>query len=503
MDKFVINIDDYSFRLEQKIIAEDYVLVKIVNINLNHSFYVYRSNSELGVFRFAVAAGFQFDKGDNYVTTTNIHHRLQQHLIENLEILETINTDLKTVFNYIVPSILNIVPKNMAKLLTDSDDDKDNEIFYSDYINIRSHFEPYLTFLSHECNCGKFYYSFADSFLKCLTYTYAIIANYNSEKAGFDVNTSHLVDVQSIDKLTRKYLLEKLDEQFIYIIKICKQYIEDEIIGENNFFKIKYIIDKLNYNDIHLTASDKFDIGLRYIQFISEYLKHMIIIDKKSYTICSNEEYYMPKTEQKFNIQTYTINGYLKKNEIKYLFYCMKYSFKDNPVFQKNYHMIINIVPFNSKINSIGLYDSFIDMGPYICKAFEYIKKKEGIGSFLGSRVCHINEIYRCFGDYGFIGDIIDGQFPTLEYLENEKKYSNYKQLSDEDIAFIINPKLTETEMKAKYDKSFIGSFLPINSLNELKLKQATELYNKTHNKYEKKYLKYKQKYLELKNKLN
>jgi hypothetical protein len=76
----------HTFQLISKKLTEQYLLIKIKNINYNFMFVVYRSNSHGGLFRLcSLDTPSHLYKGEtDYVTQTFIHMDLQQFIVENL-----------------------------------------------------------------------------------------------------------------------------------------------------------------------------------------------------------------------------------------------------------------------------------------------------------------------------------------------------------------------------------------------------------------------------------
>ena len=103
-----ITIDKFIFELKGKINEEDYIYIKILNKTINYTFYVYRSNSDLGVFRYAMyIMGYrkQFYKGKNMSKSTRVGGVAVDQLksiILRIEKLEeekaAISDDIKDVF---------------------------------------------------------------------------------------------------------------------------------------------------------------------------------------------------------------------------------------------------------------------------------------------------------------------------------------------------------------------------------------------------------------------
>ena len=85
----IITIDNYSFQLITKNLYNEYLLIKIKNVNLNFTFIVYRSNSHGGIFRLCTRvlphSSSLYKGGTDYTTQTFIHIELQKFIIKNYE----------------------------------------------------------------------------------------------------------------------------------------------------------------------------------------------------------------------------------------------------------------------------------------------------------------------------------------------------------------------------------------------------------------------------------
>ena len=75
-----IKIDSFLFQIIEKYNnVNDYYVIKIKNVTLDLFFYLYRSNSEGGIYRLCTYDHIEdkLYKGENYVTTTYVHIQLQ------------------------------------------------------------------------------------------------------------------------------------------------------------------------------------------------------------------------------------------------------------------------------------------------------------------------------------------------------------------------------------------------------------------------------------------
>ena len=356
-DLLEIKIDDYIFKLiaKRQYAEYDRIHLLVVSISKNtgskRGMIFYKSNSEGGIWRFAVMSGTQYLKNKNdlggyvdYITETFINMKLQQFISDNLH-----KVPYSFYVNDLVPNYLNSTSKNVLyynKNHTEISDDaidniglylsnfniinSEDNIFYNrpDYDDTKY---PYFNILRHNISCG-FPIEF-DSLVKMKTY-FNTPANFNHP-----------------DKL-----------RYATILKDIINYNFTDTIKNRN----------MNYHKIYYTILSIYlrRIGLIFHQPSLKYLySNTAIIEPDLVT----------KNKYKFNMinQYYSIE--IRVNSDYFLLYFTVYSpiINGKTIRSKNYRNIINVVEANNQILSTGQNSSILSIGNYICKVVEYLDQKQ------------------------------------------------------------------------------------------------------------------------------
>jgi hypothetical protein len=123
--------------------------------------------------------------------------------------------------------------------------------------------------------------------------------------------------------------------------------------------------------------------------------------------------------EQKLIVSIYKINIELKDNpNEKFTVIYGTYDYKDYDrktrkikEEKKTYKIILNLIPFNCKINKFGLYEYYISSGIYVYKMFDYYTGREPQVEYFANQLP---------GNYTVIGDLLTNMYP-LQILQELK----------------------------------------------------------------------------------
>jgi hypothetical protein len=458
--KMEIKIDDYTFAINGKyVLRGKYDIVKITNVESKYTFYVYRSNSELGIFRFGCYGFGNIYKGTNYVTTTNIHHLLQTYILSIYDDIQEIEEEnLPYFYNTLKNGDINIniisdnvkdqihanYPENMLQEELSLNIKGDDQLKIINVIESRYYLKDnskYFNFLGKYSKCGSMISSMAQYFLPSIYNTYELL---HDNKNVLDIYKIDNEDILEYLKTELNKLIVNINNEiltFLDELKIYNEFInQSQNIETNNghgqYQLIKDITNLLRKKSIKLDKITKFKIVKLYVKFVSDYFEHILIVkdSNSKINILSKETLTLKKFDNlQFYIETYVIKTNYKFDiDDGLLFYCYRFKITNlnksdlnkSDLYDKTHHLIINAVPIKSKINVFGLYNSFIDIGQYLCKPYDYLS--EGIGSIIDD----YDNKHRKNGEYAFIGDILDGQFPTMEYKNSIFDQSEIEDLS-------------------------------------------------------------------------
>jgi len=377
-------IDTFTFRLKSKFTTDNYDLVCIQSTHEsgdpNFEFYVYRSNSEGGIFRLCSRREDDgFEKGQNYVTTTFVHHDLQKFIIDNYRRI----------------NIVRITPDNCPRSF-EKKRHLNNKTTLQ-YINKRYHEDKQFELFKEIGDCGNIF-----------EHTLPILKNIFNirERCDNDIAIRHINNfIRKINKMfdenrTFKYAPgkgsdfeqikrnEDLNEKF-------QKYLE---FWEKEIIRTPFNVD------------NKIVIFKMVINMMSNYFQNIfeIISDNK---FLFNYNYTLPKARGiSINCNIYSIKIRNKTTRSEFNVINMMYQINGVRKYDGHYGIILNIIPDPAIINRLGLYNKFLDIGGYICKIFDYNVQVPTV--VVGT------DVSRKVGDhYTFIGDIYKGQYPLNFYL--------------------------------------------------------------------------------------
>jgi len=431
---FTITIDEYTFTIIGKYkdgnMRRDHILMECISNNpsneTKYNFNLYRSNSEGGILRLCHVIYRQnpmYDKGSDYVTSSFVHLNLQQFVLDKLDNVKEINDDEYKCNNEQIKYILNdefriiedpvLEPLSYCKagdcLNKITSDDLSNVIDYCKEYNVKYLHDPDIQLYAIAITpvICSLKWAISDKYIEHKKEEILQkIGNYVSPKEDIksydillqkynDKTDKNNYEQEYYDKLIQKYgnIAMKTADNKEYYNELITKYVN---IENNYYTKLEeYINDeKITAADLKTKESDLIiDTSTKIINVHSEYIT-------KYFTIVGSPEY-MYEFEFKYNntavkTKVYKIQFVNKKNSNKYnlIFGCYDYN-------GKNYKIIINMIPYDSKINEYGVYDKICSVGIFIYKPFEYSKQL----SF--SRTG-----YYLSGDYQFIGDLLNKMYP-------------------------------------------------------------------------------------------
>ena len=173
-------------------------------------------------------------------------------------------------------------------------------------------------------------------------------------------------------------------------------------IHMNSLLKAKTIPDTEHQNTLYNLI----------VSIYSQYMEHFFKLsnNNNSQFIC-NVNYNVPYSkistlEQKLIVSIYKINIELKDDptqKFTLIYGTYDYQHYNNTTKKieeekKSYKIILNLIPFESKINQYGLYENYISSGIYVYKIFEYNNQTD-----------YTNKIPE---QYTFIGDLLTNMWP-------------------------------------------------------------------------------------------
>ena len=380
-----ITINDYKFQLIKKYDDVSYPLIKIKNVTLDITFYVYQSNSEGGIFRLCTRdTETHLFKGDNYITATIISLDLQKFIFDNLKN---------------IPKGTNLSGTALCPLV---DKEYVAEYTLEKYINRRILEEPYFKLFTH-CQCGE-------SFI----HVYELMTGIANMYADNLKNSS-------IDQTVKKYITDNLEVIMNYINDICKNEVKIELRFNYNktFDKFKAYQQKLESTKQHMKYDTKIKLFRKFMLFLSDYFAYISIIVPNTNTFLYEYTFKVPKIPDiVVTYQIYSIDIEIKLNKKRYRVYYGRYLYNNNKQehFNGNYDIIINILPVKgdaTQTNRYGVYRGFMNCGMYICKILDYIQQIKTIEKDIddGNRIFY-DTLDRGAGTYTFIGDLYSHLYP-------------------------------------------------------------------------------------------
>ena len=359
-----LQIDDYIFKLLYKnnTNGRPFVVIQSINTidNTIKHFLVYRSFSEGGIWR--IFSGYDqakyFNKGVDYITSSNIHILLQLYINEQYDKLDT--------------------KEYILGMFTIDDKLKSNIVEVENIVNNKLRINKEAAFdVLQFCDTGLCFQSLYSNKITTMLASIrsaTIDANFKSRILSFIV----------------KYMYKDNDNNKI------------KIHGES----LRELYNIMSYYmGLHFTKiSERTYIGKMELHVKLESMYVTILHNVYNIKIKSNES----STVYDVIYSKYTfVNHQMEEHGEERC----KSSSKN---YSGEYNIILNIVPENAKINQYGLYDKIVSVGSYIYKPFEYIfqvniNKKDR--PFIDS--CR-SVSDKTLGDKGyyFIGDILSNVWP-------------------------------------------------------------------------------------------
>ncbi len=142
-----------------------------------------------------------------------------------------------------------------------------------------------------------------------------------------------------------------------------------------------------------------------YLQSLSSYMESQFDKHERSTYICSYKFEIAKNIRKIIDIKLYSVIIVDKLDKKEYDAIYGKYTINDDPM--KSYSIVLNIIPKDNKINSIGLYDKYVDFGIYVCKPYEYLGLVETLVRGLNPKVNMKNS------EYVFLGEMYNNLFPA------------------------------------------------------------------------------------------
>jgi len=392
-------IDSIEFSLIAKDLSSErhVVLISSTKDNNINYFLVYKSNSEVGIWRFysiTSSHSFQIHKGDDYITETFIHVDLQKFINQNFHLIPIFeNNEKKNNFSAISLYLYSIQndSKSTIFILENSKIVESDKIKY--FIN-------------------KFNTTFKDI-------AYRVILNF------VPISYKNFKDNLISDCLRDRF--KKYD--YLKIINVIKCGIEN--VNRYPIIEQIYAIADIDKNIIMKKTIETIvpeiiikptvkptNSIMKYYQIINLYLKNIgLTFDKKTIKFLYTIKLKFPNDDLEEVESTFTLNVYsieIKINEDIFLLYFIKYRFtrKDKDATATGiYNAILNMVPITNKITVCGLNSEILSMGFYICKFVEYTSQSAvDWTNFEDYKKRYLNRIYV------FVGDYVNNMYPISEF---------------------------------------------------------------------------------------
>ena len=378
-----IKIDDFTFVIKNKFTGDDGRIKIYYSVN-NFNYFTYKSNSDVN-WRFGMMQHDNvYNKGRDYITTTQIHQSLQcfiNKIYDKIPLLENEDTNnennnFKKPEEILIPleDLLEKTKKKTTKTRKIS-----KKVLYNPdefpKINERILKNDVFIPMYKTCNPG-----------------FCFIENKMIEIFGKDYDFGKKSDRQTNINYETKYfnymndLLKKvtisfedfIDKYYNLIVSIFSQYME-------NFFKLSDTNNSKFICNVNIDVPYSRECNLKQTLIVSIYKINIELKDdlKQKFTLIYGKYDY-----KHYNQITETIEEE-----------------------KRAYKIILNLIPFNCKINKFGLYEHYISSGIYVYKMFDYHHP----------RVLQVEyEANKLPGYYTFIGDLLNNMYP-LPILQEPK----------------------------------------------------------------------------------
>jgi hypothetical protein len=445
-----ITIDGITVTLLQKFVLKGdyksilYTLTEDIGIQ---KYVAYKSKSE-GLWRLCWLNEYTqiMQKGDDYITTTQIHMSLQCFFESNYETLPEV-TDSREIIPYVDQKNIPEDPKRMERIeaaLLPSKSFPTPGAYRAgppEYRSSRSQyterypnevkrvyreavypvFTPLLALIRPGEGLDRFVYIFEHIVPKALS------RNELGRliKTGHDKINENYINYKVSGRNLRKPAMDYYFQTLIEMIQanaslktLAQPYMEIEANRESEYYNPKYRpvvlfreLPKEQYDDVYRIIVS---IVSKYIQF---FFKTLPI---PSTYVC-NIDMEIPESVTHIQLHVYrrTIQ-LIKGNDMFDLYYAVytipntssssSSSSSMNSLIAGTYKIILNLLPSPSKFGPFGLNQSYISTGIYVYKMFEYAKQFYG-------RVT-LKDPKPTFGNYVFLGDLLTNMWPLQEVRE-------------------------------------------------------------------------------------
>jgi hypothetical protein len=413
-----ITLNDIKFTIIKKTNHADtnreVVKIKsLTNTGEKYTFWVYRSNSEMGLWRFCLYADSNiFYKGIDYIQTTLVHLELQKFINNNIDLVPYADTnymyDAKRSDECYCINMNNKYTNCNIQKITSIINDEKRMIIEAPFAEMHAN--------KTVIDCGLIPKELSSSELSANKFTSNILKkivdfpvaenpdnqkfhSVNIESEGFkkksDVNTVKLLELANFE-LDKNRLNFKGDMHSLNIVykELIKQDIYDYM---ENFSKI-------------FEAEFEYEEEQKLFEYDSVF-EDIINVTNNIYSVKLTRKVQNPSMKTNEIILYFDV-AYFKKTN--YLSYTNLY--KNN--ITNICTMPMHIFPFlltttASQINCLGLYSDYIFAGPYLCKLFDYSSEK-----YKQCTITEENE-FKCTPQYSYIGKRYLNLFPLKQILEN------------------------------------------------------------------------------------
>jgi len=321
-------------------------------------------------------------KGHNYITTTQLHFKLQCFITEHLDHLRYVDeTAIRDVIyakpgtprgdrilkmiGYTAPSLLFQTPElPIASLKPKREREYLHEVF-----------EP-LAIASDETG-------FRDTFSKIYS-PYSLL-----RRTGFVYQSKYL---------------KKLQELFGIGVK-------GSVINTNVFKNASVISKEDRYKTMVAVLSAYMKHFFTLSPGPAEYICTLPVNIQYAYSGFMGREMHDSST---LAVRVYKTTISLKEDSTAFHVYYGMYTMPETTLDSGTYKIILNILPATSRIGAFGLNDAYISANVYVYKMFEY----SGITSPAHKQVNREGPRTTYNGKYNFIGDLLSNMWPLTETVE-------------------------------------------------------------------------------------
>jgi len=410
-----IIIDGIRFKLINKAgIAQgchmrDIVLINSIDVDNNETpFFVYRSHSELGMWRFCILIdkGKQMAKGENYIMSTFIHIDLQNFINKN--------------YNDI-PFYSEIYMKDYEQFFMDCKLVQTGEIINDQQFNIKNqnlidrittntleHINSNSDSSNNLSDASIFIHG--NTFSRCINDKYLLFINKCNTEACFASKSKN----------------EFSDNFFKFMEKVKHSQTQQ---SHEKFFYETYM-SLMNKHHPEYNERLVFNPTIFY-ETINKYMDNYFEITNHIYNKISEYETYLPNAIlQTVNVTLYKLEHIMNKESGQ--LYTLLVSIHQDKKTSYHYFNIVGLIPVNAKICKYGIYDIISCSGPYVYKPFDYTKQ--------------VDLIYNNQDEYSFIGEYANNVWPLNISKPNDMHY--IMPLINPPIVNSVNPIAEKKQLK-------------------------------------------------------